>query len=115
MKKDSELNIVVYDDICVLCTWSVQYIIRNDPEGKFYFASLSDASIRSYLDFGEEKLESESVILINKRGNYFYSDAALKILAQLDTAWSVIHLFQFIPKFIRDAVYKAIARYRYKI
>ena len=113
----SKINIVVYDDLCVLCTWSVRFIIGHDPEGIFYFASLSDPDIGSYLEKKTDLTygKDESVILINDKGIYFHSDAALYIVSQLKSGWSFLRIFLFIPKFIRDAVYKIIAKYRYRV
>ena len=32
--------VVLFDGVCTLCTWSVQFILRRDPNGYFHFAAL---------------------------------------------------------------------------
>ncbi|MEE9610855.1 MAG: DUF393 domain-containing protein, partial [Desulfatiglandales bacterium] len=33
-------SIILFDGDCNLCTWSVQFIIKRDPQGRFRFASM---------------------------------------------------------------------------
>jgi len=115
--KDNYSNIVVYDDLCVLCTWSIKFIAKKDLHKKFYFASLRDPEIKNYLIKNLETIDTdnESVILINKEGIYFYSDAAIRIASQLSSHWSVLKYFLFVPKIFRDSIYKIVAKYRYRI
>ena len=35
-----ENNVVIFDGVCNLCNWSVQFIIKHDPKAIFKFTSL---------------------------------------------------------------------------
>jgi predicted DCC family thiol-disulfide oxidoreductase YuxK len=56
----------------------------------------------------------DGVILIEGDKVYFESDAALRCLFYLGGAWRLLSYLRFIPKFIRQFVYRRIARNRYK-
>jgi predicted DCC family thiol-disulfide oxidoreductase YuxK len=109
---DVHYPIILYDGICNLCNRSVRFIIRHDKKKVFRFASLQsefgrDMMKRNHID------NPESVILIEKDKLYRYSTAALKIAGKMPiTKWMVV--FLIIPVFIRDGIYKWIARNRYK-
>ena len=33
-------NVIFYDDNCALCNFSISFIIKNDPDHKFYFSPI---------------------------------------------------------------------------
>jgi len=105
-------NIILFDGVCNLCSYSVQFIIKHDANKKFSFASLQSeigqALIKKY---NVEKFDS--IILIKNEKVYIYSDAVLRIAKELDAPIKHIYYFRFIPKFLRDLTYKFIAKYRY--
>lgn len=45
---------------------------------------------------------------------YDQSSAALKIASRMGALWPLMTVFWIIPKFIRDAVYRYIAKNRYR-
>jgi predicted DCC family thiol-disulfide oxidoreductase YuxK len=108
--------LILFDGICNLCNGSVQFIIRHDPAAKFSFASLQSPAAKRLLN--HFKLPSEDIysILLIKNGILFdRSDALLEIAKDLNGAWRVLRIFQFLPKGLRDSLYKLVAKNRYKI
>ena len=55
-----------------------------------------------------------SVILIVDDEAYTESDAVLQILARLGWPWSWTAFLRLIPRRVRDACYRFIARHRYR-
>ena len=45
---------------------------------------------------------------------YSHSDAALRIARLLGFPWSLAAVGLIVPRFVRDAVYRFIARHRYR-
>ena len=43
------------------------------------------------------------------------SDAVLAIYSGLGWPWRAMALFRLIPRFVRDAVYRLVARHRYRL
>ena len=105
--------IVLFDGECNFCDASVQFIIKRDPKGYFQFAAQQS-------DIGETLKRQyavpdtlDSIIVIDQHKVYNSSDAALHISKHLNGLWSYLFMLTIIPKFIRDIVYKFIAKNRY--
>jgi len=58
--------------------------------------------------------KTDSVILWHDGRFYFHSDAALKIAIKLPFPWPLLGIFFIVPVFLRDTVYRWIARNRYR-
>ena len=112
--------IVLFDGVCNLCNKSVQFIIKRDPHNQFFFASFQFRSVRKQRKIGRNLLnkyhlsEVDSVILLKEDRYYLESDAALEICSHLTGGWKLLAILKVIPPFIRDPLYRIIARNRYK-
>lgn len=102
----------MFDGVCNLCEASVRFIIKHDKKAHFHFASQQSKIGKELLK--KYKLEEvNSIVFISNNRAYIYSDSALAIAKHLEGKWKFLTIFRFIPKFIRDAIYKLIAKYRY--
>ncbi|MSP11583.1 MAG: DUF393 domain-containing protein [Chloroflexi bacterium] len=107
--------IVLFDGICNLCTWTVQFILKRDPRSHFQFASIqSPAGQRLLHDYDLPLHLVESVILIEQDQVYWRSDAALHIARHLSGYWPLLRMLLIVPRPIRDTVYNWIAHRRYR-
>lgn len=107
-------NIILFDGVCNLCESSVQFIIKHDRQNYFHFASQSSELGQKLLKaYGLEQVDS--IALITKEKAYIHSDAALEIAKNLDGWYKYLSVFRFIPKVLRDMLYKVVAKYRYKV
>lgn len=100
-----------------MCNRSVRFILERDPGGYFQFAALqSEAGRRLLAEQGAEALGErlESVLLIENGRLYSHSTAALRIVRRLKGAWRLLYGFVLIPPFLRNAVYRWVARNRYR-
>ncbi|MGH9949311.1 MAG: thiol-disulfide oxidoreductase DCC family protein [Pyrinomonadaceae bacterium] len=108
--------IVLFDGVCNFCNGSVNFVIERDKAGYFKFAPLqSEIGEGLAAKYGIEKVETDSVIVIENDRAYTHSSAALRIVKRLDGIWSWFYIFIIIPKPIRDICYKLFAKYRYKL
>ena len=124
IKANNTETIVLFDGVCNLCDFSVNFIIDNDRKGYFKFASLQSPEGSKYLDTcGEQEREEVvikegdalgSVVLHEEGKCYRHSTAVLRIARKLDGAWPLVYAFIVIPIPIRDTLYKWIARNRYR-
>lgn len=108
-------GVVLFDGVCNLCSNSVQFIIKRDPNARFKFASLQSAYGQAELTrFNLDPTQLHSIILI--QGDTFLerSNAALEIARHLSGAWPLFYVFKIVPRFLRDPVYNWIARNRYR-
>lgn len=106
--------VLYFDGVCNLCNATVQFIVRNDKEKQFRFATLQSDAGRMAQSNVSLPVTSGSVILLDRGKYYTKSDAALRVLKHLGGLWSVGYAFIVIPPFIRNAVYDMVARNRYK-
>lgn len=111
--------IVLYDAECVLCSRLVRFIIDRDPDGRIGFASLSSGEVAEALENCvpcETKTGTgmpDSLIVIDGGRIYTYSSAALRIARRLPK-WRAAYVLVAVPKSLRDAVYRFVARNRYR-
>jgi predicted DCC family thiol-disulfide oxidoreductase YuxK len=108
--------VILFDGICNLCNGFVQFIIRHDSAGHFQFTSLqSEAGQRLLAQYGVTVAASpETVVLIEHGRLYTHSSAVLHILRGLGGAWQLFTLGLLVPRAMRDALYRFVARHRYQ-
>jgi len=107
--------IVLFDGVCNLCSGSVQFLLERDLEGIFRFASLQSEVGRSLMTrHGLDPDALGSVVLIEEGRAWQESSAALRIARHLPGAWKLLRIFAVIPRPLRDAIYRWIARNRYR-
>ena len=109
-----QVKIILFDGVCNLCNGSVQFIIEHDSKKIFHFTSQQSKFAKKLIQ--KHHLENiDSIILIRDAKAYLYSDAVLEITKELDGWKKYLYIFRFIPKPMRDAFYKLIAKYRYTL
>lgn len=105
---------ILFDGVCNLCNAWVQFVIERDPGARFAFAPLGGDAANALLGSRQWVSSSDSVILVEKDAIYEQSTAALRIARRLSGAWPLAAVFLVIPRILRDAVYRLIARNRYR-
>lgn len=107
--------VILFDGVCNLCNSAVQFTIRNDDRKQFKFASLQSLKGEELLKAGGlDNTKSDSFVLISDGKYYTRSTAALKVLKALGGRFSLLYAFIIIPAFMRDGVYRLIAKNRYR-
>ena len=111
---EAEKRIILFDGVCNLCNGFIRFIIRRDPRGRFRFASLQSEAGRQLLsDHGYSDYPLTSIVFIRGTHSFEMSDAVLQISRDLGGIWPVFSIFRIIPRSLRDAVYRFIAKRRY--
>jgi len=109
-------NIILFDGVCNLCNGIVRFIIKRDVKSKFRFASLQSETGRLWLEkFGLSGNDFKSFVLIQGDRCYIKSTAALKMFRELGGIWTLLYVFIWIPRPLRDLLYDVIAKNRYTI
>lgn len=106
-------TIILFDSICNLCNGFVQFVIKRDKKDQFRFASLQSAYGRHLLQ--QQNMQLTSLVVVHDKKVLCESNAALLIFEHLGWPWRAVILFRIIPKFMRDALYRLIARNRYRL
>ena len=109
-----ENRIVLFDGVCNYCNAMVNFAIRYDKNAVLKFAPLQSATGRQLRGRYHISPDIDSVIFIDDGKVFTYSDAAIRIAGYLKWPAKALSGLMIIPKFVRQPVYKWIARNRYK-
>ncbi len=106
---------VVFDGVCVFCSGWVRFLLARDRARRFRFATMQSAPGRRLLiGHGIDPDDPVSFLLVEGERAYSDSTAALRILTRLGGWWRLVAVFYAVPRFMRDAVYRFVARRRYR-
>lgn len=107
--------IVLFDGECFLCSSAVQFLIKHNHSGNLQFASLQSGTGSEIIkSAGNIFTQADSVFLLQDTIIYRYSTSALKLSSHLSFPWNLLSLLIIVPRFIRDGVYRIIAKNRYR-
>ncbi len=113
-----ETSLVLFDGSCTLCNGFVQFLIARDPKGRFRFAPLQgETGRRACTAVGLHlpgTVNPDSIVVIEDGTARVRSDAVLAIAARLPFPWSMLTLGKVLPRGLRDALYRIVARNRYR-
>ncbi|NOU20117.1 MAG: DUF393 domain-containing protein [Bacteroidales bacterium] len=110
------MNIILFDGVCNLCNYFIQFIIRWDRRGLFKFAPIQSEVGKSLLShFNIQQGDIDSVVYIRGDKCFIRSSAVLYALKDLKGLWMMFFLLIVIPRFLRDLIYNAIAKSRYRL
>lgn len=112
----SEHPVILFDGVCNLCNNSVQFIIKRDPKARFRFAALQSDKARELVGlYGATVADPpDSVVLLDGKGIYSRTDAALRIARRLSGLWPLFSVFLILPRWLRDPIYNWVGRNRYR-
>lgn len=109
-------NIVIFDGVCNLCEFSVNFIFEHDTDGHFSFTPAQSPLGTSLLrHFGINTSRLDTVVLVRGERAFTRSAAAIEIASGLDMPWNLLTVFQAVPEPLRDMLYDLIAQNRYQL
>lgn len=115
-RNDAAGPIIVFDAECILCSANAQFVLRHDRARRFRLASMQNAvGAALYRRFGIDPANPESMIIVDGDRLLKDSDAVLAIYAGLGWPCKALSLLRFIPRALRDPVYRWLARNRYRL
>ena len=116
MKLRDSSPVWLFDNVCVLCSRSVQFTLRHERNPEINFVSIQSAKGRKLaLRNGIDPANPESFLFILDGRALIKSDAIVALARHLKYPARLIAAIRFIPKFIRDPCYDWLARNRYRI
>ena len=108
--------IIVFDAQCVLCSANAQFVLKYDRRERFRLASMQgEVGAGLYRRFGIDPANPETIILVEGDTVRQDSDAVLAIYAGLGWPWRAAAALRLIPRWLRDPVYRWVARNRYRL
>jgi predicted DCC family thiol-disulfide oxidoreductase YuxK len=108
-------GIILYDGVCVLCSGWMRFVLRRDRDALFRFTPIqSDYGRALALALNIDPDDPDTNALVWKGFAYRRSDAALTVVSHLP-GWAWVRMLHIVPRILRDAVYRLIARTRYRV
>lgn len=111
-----EHPIILFDAQCVLCSANAQFVLRRDRARRFRLASMQgevgEALFRAH---GIDPADPDTILVVEGARVRRDSDAVLAIWTGLGWPWRAAGLLRFVPRPLRDRVYRLVARNRYRL
>ncbi len=120
-------TILLYDGVCALCNRFVRFLLCRDRRKVFYFAPLQGTLAQTILARHGIDLSCtdpsalDTVVLVTaaetpEESLLFRSDAVTEVLLRLGGGWALwARLLLQLPRGLREARYRFIACWRYRI
>ena len=108
--------IILFDAECVLCSANAQFVLRHDKAGHFRLASMQGPiGTALYRKHGLDPKDPVSMLVVEGDRMRRDSDAVLSIYEGLGLPWRLLAILRIIPAFLRDPMYRLVARNRYRL
>jgi len=109
-------RLVVFDGVCVLCSFFARFIVRFDREKRFRFATaqspLGEALFRAH-GLRTDEYETNLVLIDGKP--HIRLDSFIAPAEALGWPWRAARLLRLLPRGLRDWLYDRVANNRYAI
>ena len=110
--------ILLYDGSCGVCSESVQWVLRHERSHSLRFAPL-EGTVGTELRALAGVPESEDSVLWvelheGRVRAEIRSSAVMRVLGYVGGPWRWLTVLRVIPRFFRDACYRAFANARYR-
>jgi predicted DCC family thiol-disulfide oxidoreductase YuxK len=108
--------IVVFDGQCLLCNGWVQFLLRHDRSQRIRFVSIQSAVGQQLLARAGLQVEGlQTLLVIDGERSWQHTAAILRMLHALGWPWRLAWVGWLVPAPLRDALYRWVARNRYRI
>ena len=111
-------GVILFDGVCNFCNRWVSFVLDNDPDGLFAFASLqSEVGGELLRQCGRDASDLSTFVVIDSEGFHTQSNAALRVAATLEKPAlnALASAASPLPLGLRDGVYRLVANNRYSI
>jgi predicted DCC family thiol-disulfide oxidoreductase YuxK len=113
--RDIPNGLILFDGVCVLCSRSVQFVLKRDRDAWFRFTPIQSPHGRALaqrLGISADAPETNAVVARGRA--HLKADSSIEVLRRLPGhAWS--RLFALVPRWLRDFVYDCVATNRYRV
>lgn len=108
--------LIVFDNVCVLCSGFVQWVMAHDRKRRFWFTPAQGPIGQAlYRDLGLDPVRFETNLVVVDGIVYGKLEAFVKVAIQLGGVWRAAAVLRILPAPLRDWLYDAIAQNRYRL
>src|SRR5262245_47462434 len=120
--------VVLFDGTCRFCDRTVQFVLDHERDHLLKFAPIQSEATREFLRraLGEDRAlelehdvlgdgrDPDTLVVVDGDRVFTYSSAAPRIARHLRRPWRWIGMVAIVPRVVRDAGYRFVARHRYR-
>ena len=107
--------IVLYDGHCALCHRSVRFLVRHDSRKRLLFLAQNDPLAHALLgEHQHTRPPYNSIVVWHQATLLTHSDAVFYALQFIDSPWNILAYGCYIPRIIRNSIYRLVAKNRYR-
>lgn len=103
----------IFDGHCVLCSRGASFIMAHDRNRVVQFASAQSELGRAVYEALRMPVD-DSYLLIDELGVHSKSDGYIRLADILGGCWRIAAVVRVVPRQLRDWIYDAVARNRYR-
>lgn len=109
------INLVVFDGECVLCSGFFNFIVKYDRDHAFYFATAqSDLGEKLYAHYELKSGDYDTNLVLLHGRLYERLHGFFAVVKVLGFPWNILNLFSLLPLSVLDWTYYKTARNRYR-
>lgn len=113
---DQDIKLIFYDGDCGFCNKSVQFVLKNEKNGRICFAALQSDFARAFFEEHHFPAPDLSTFYYwDGKQLHSKSTAALKVLNELKFPWKLLKAGYILPRRWRDSLYDFIAARRHRL
>jgi len=110
---------VLFDGVCTMCDIFLRFLYTWDSQANLTYGSQQSVAGRKIMAEHNLPQDLRSVWLLEESEEgvsaYSESTAVLRMFSYLSYPWCLFYVFIALPQFIRDFVYRVVARSRYHV
>lgn len=108
--------LIVFDNVCVLCSGFVQWVMAHDRERRFWFTSAQGPIGQAlYNDLGLDPVRFETNLVVIDGVVFGKLEGFVKVATELGGIWRAAAALRMLPAPLRDRLYDGIAQNRYRL
>jgi predicted DCC family thiol-disulfide oxidoreductase YuxK len=108
--------LIVFDNVCVLCSGFVQWVMARDRGRLFWFTSAQGPIGQAlYNDLGLDPVRFETNLVVIDGVAYGKLEAFVEVANRLGGIWRAAAALRILPAPLRDGLYDGIAQNRYRL
>ena len=111
--------ILLFDGVCNLCSKTVQFIVEHERAPTIRFCAIQSEAGRALLEehgmmHVVAEADPDSLVFLEGGRAHERSTGALRVAAHLKAPWRWGRVGLFVPRVLRDLVYRVVAKNRYR-
>ncbi len=108
-----QTGILYFDGVCSLCNKFINFLMVADKGNSLQYSPLQGKTAEKNLD--SVYLDKLDTIVYQEAGKFYSeSDAVIRAVSGMGGIWKFVLLIKLIPKFIRNPIYRFVAKNRFQ-